>query len=319
MYDTIVIGAGGSGLAAAMYAGRLGMKTLVLGATSGTELAVGGVITTTHIVENYPGFLSLTGEELAGRLEQHARAYDTEIKEERVSEIHKKETGFSVVSEGGIYETKSIIYATGTAWKKLGVPGEEAYASRGVSYCALCDGPLFKEKTVAVIGGSDTAAKEALLLAEYADKVYLIARRDVLRAEPINIKRIQQNQKIEVILNTNVKEIRGSKFVTSLLLDRAFQGGLELPVRGIFIAIGHTALSDLAGKLGVNLNAKGEVIIDKEARTNVPGFFAAGDVTDSEFKQLIIGVAEGVKAAYQAYQLVSGSSVHTSSDLELKP
>lgn len=305
-YDVIIIGAGGSGLAAGMYSGRLGMRTLVLGATSGSELPIGGVITTTHIVDNYPGFISLRGEELAKKIEEHAREYGIDIIEDRAVKIERNGKGFVVNCVKNQYKGSAIIYAAGTVWKKLGVPGEEKFTNRGVSYCALCDGPLFRDKVVAVIGGSDSAAKEALLLGEYARKVYIIARRDRLRAEPINLEKVARNKKIEIILNTNIKEIAGEQFVSSVVLDNAFGGKNELALDGVFIAIGHIPLSDLAREIGVALNDKGEILVDRESRTNILGFFACGDVVDSEFKQLITGVAEGVRAAYHAYNYVSG-------------
>src|SRR3989344_8076502 len=171
-YDFIIIGAGGTGLAAAMYAARLNLKTLVLGFTHGTELPVGGVITTTNVVENYPGFIRLTGQELAKKLEEHARSYElVEIKNEKAGDVKKTKDGFSVKTNKGEYFGKTILFATGTKWRKLEVPGSDEFENKGVSYCALCDGPLFKNKTIAVVGGSDSAAKDALLLAEHAKKV----------------------------------------------------------------------------------------------------------------------------------------------------
>ncbi len=313
-YQVVVIGAGGTGLAAGMYCGRLGLKTLVLGTTSGMELPVGGVITTTHVVENYPGFIRLSGPELAKKLEDHARDYKIDILEEKALELKKEKSYFVVKTDKHEYHALSIIYATGTKWRKLGAPGEEKFANKGVSYCALCDGPLFRDKVVAMIGGSDSATKESLLLAEYAKKVYIIARSEALRAEPINLARAEKNKKIEIITKTNVTEIRGKEFVTSIVLDHPYLGKKELAVDGVFVAIGHTPLSDLAKSIGVNVNEKGEVVIDKESRTNVPGFFAAGDVVDSEFKQLITGVGEAVKAAYHAYKFVQGQEIHPVDD-----
>lgn len=170
-YDLVVIGAGGTGLATAMYAARLGLKTLVLGTTSGSELPVGGVITTTNLVENYPGFIKLNGMELAKKLEDHARAYDlVSIKEERVENISKSENCFNIKTKKEEYTGKAIVFATGTKWKKLTVPGAIELENKGVNYCALCDAPLFRDKIVGVVGGSDSAAKDALVLAEHAKK-----------------------------------------------------------------------------------------------------------------------------------------------------
>jgi len=307
MYDTVIIGAGVVGLATAMYAGRLNLKTVVLGATSGTELPIGGVITLTDTVENYPGFKHLTGQELAQKLEEHAKDYDIEIKEEKVTDVSKDEkmNCFVVKTEKTEYHTKTIIFATGAKWRELTMKGAEEFKNKGVQYCALCDGPLYKNKIVAVVGGSDTAAKEALLLAQYGKKVYIIYRGEKIRPEPVNGKLIDKNEKIEIISNTNVVEISGEKFVTKVTLDKEYKGSKELSVDGVFGAIGHIPISDLAVKLGVNINKKKEIMIDRSSKTNVKGIFAAGDVVDSGFKQAITGVGEGVVASYSAYTYIN--------------
>ena len=165
---------------------------------------------------------------------------------------------------------------------------------------------MFKGKIVGVVGGSDTAAKDALVLAEHAEKVYIIYRKEKIRAEPVNMKRVENNKKIEVINNANVLEVKGKDFVESVLLDRDFNGSNELELNGLFIAIGHEVLSELAKPLGVKLNEKNEIIIDhKTSETNVPGVFAAGDVADKPFKQAITGVAEGCTAAWSAYEYIN--------------
>lgn len=182
--------------------------------------------------------------------------------------------------------------------------GAEEFKNKGVHYCALCDGALFQNKAVAVVGGSDTAAKEALLLAQYAKQVYIIYRGDKIRPEPVNGKLIEKNKKIEVMTKTNVVEIKGDKFVNKVVLDREHDGKKELALNGVFGAIGHIPLSDLAVKIGVKINKRNEIVIDRDSKTNVPGIFAAGDVVDSGFKQAITGVGEGVVAAHSAYQYV---------------
>ena len=243
IYDMIIVGSGCSGLAGAMYAGRMGLKVLVIG-----ELR-GGTITTTHIVENYPGFISLTGMELADKLEAHARAYPSvEIKDERVKKIAKKGGNFAVEAETGSYEGKTVLFATGTEWKKLGVKGEKEFANKGVHYCALCDGNFYKGKTVAVVGGSDTAAKDALFLASVASKVYIIYRKEKIRPEPINYGLVMKNPKIEIINNTNVLEICGEKKVTGVVLDKPYKGSEKLALDAAFIAVGHVALPLLPRK-----------------------------------------------------------------------
>ena len=307
MYDTFIIGAGVVGLATAMYAGRLNLKTIVLGTTSGTELPIGGVITLTDTVENYPGFKHLTGQELAEKMEEHARDYDIEIKEEKVIDI-KRNDGmdcFDVKTEKVEYHTKTIIFATGAKWRQLTMKGAEEFKSKGVHYCALCDGALFKDKVIAVVGGSDTAAKEAIMLAQFGKKVYIIYRGEKIRPEPVNGKLIEKNNKIEVLTNTNVTEILGDKMVNKVLLDKEHNGNKELKLDGVFGAIGHIPLSDLAVKLGVEINKKKEIMINRDSKTNVKGVFAAGDVVDSDFKQAITGVAEGVVAAHSAFTYIN--------------
>jgi len=310
-YDFLIIGAGVTGLAAAMYGARLGMKTLCLGYSHGSELPVGGVITTTNLVENYPGFISLTGTELADKIREHAKSYElATIKEERAEHVLKSEEGFEVITEKGRYLTKTILFATGTKWKTLDVPGGREFENRGVAYCALCDAPLFRNKVVCIVGGSDSAAKDALVLAEHAQKVYIIYRREQIRAEPINMKRVLANRKIEIINNTNVLEVKGDKLVRSVVLDREFNGRKELEVQGVFVAIGHLILSEIAQELGINVNNKKEIIINhKTSETNIPGIYAAGDVADKPFKQAITGVAEGCTAAYSAFEYVSKSKI----------
>ena len=310
-YDFLVLGGGGTGLAAAMYGARLGLKTIVLGSTHGTELPVGGVITTTNIVENYPGFTKITGPQLAKNLEDHARSYKlVTIKNERASDVKKLKNCFVIKTEKDQYKAKTILFATGTKWKKLDIPGSKEFEHKGVNYCALCDGPLFRGKTVAVIGGSDSAAKDALLLTEYATKVYIIYRGDQIHPEQINMEKVKQNKKIEIINNTNLTEIKGDKLVTGVVLDKPYKNSKELKLDGIFIVIGHIVLSDLAKPLRVKLKKAGEIVINHmTSETSVPGVFAAGDVTDKQFKQLITGVADGCTAAYSAYEYIAKNKV----------
>ncbi len=313
LFDFLVLGAGGTGMAAGMYAARLGLKTLVLGHAHGTEKAIGGVITTTNVVENYPGFIRLTGTELAQKIEDHAKEYElVTIKEERAESVEKKGRGFLVKTPKAEYEAKTLLFATGTKWRKLEVPGAVDYEHKGVAYCALCDGPLFKDKIVGVVGGSDTAAKDALVLAEHAKKVYIIYRKDKIRAEPVNQKRVAAQKKIEVITNTNVTSIAGKQVLEKVQLDAAYKGKKELALNGLFVAIGHIALSDLAVELGVKVDKKGEIVMDhKTSETSMPGVYAAGDVGDKPFKQAITGVAEGCTAAHSAFEYISKESVLT--------
>jgi len=305
MYDLLIIGGGISGLSAAMYGTRLGLKTLVI-----TEMP-GGLITTTHLVENWPGIKSISGPDLAISLYEHALASGAEVKNETVKAVSKKENIFVVKTASGEYESKSILFATGTHHKNLGAPGEKEFENKGVSYCALCDGAFYKNKNVCIVGGGDSAAKEALFLAEHATKVYIIVRRDILRAEPINAERISKTDKIEILYKTEIEEISGTTKVEKIKFKpgEGKYSGQELPMDGVFLAIGHSAQTDLAKELGVELNDKGEIKISRKSGTNIPGVFAAGDCADTEFKQAITGSAEGVTAAYYAYHYCnSGAS-----------
>jgi thioredoxin reductase (NADPH) len=301
MYDVIIIGAGCTGWAAAMYAGRFKMKTLIIG-----DL-VGGLITWTDSVENYPGFNKITGTELANKLKEHALEYDVDFEESKVSKVEKTKNSFLIYSGKKKFESKTIILATGTEVKRLNIPGEGVFTNNGVHYCALCDGYAYQNKIISVIGGSDSAAKEALVLAEYGKKVYIIYRGSEIHPEPINLERIKKNKKIEIINNTNLLEIKGNSKVESIILDKAYKGSKELKLDAVFVAIGHTPMSDLAKNIGIKLNNHEEIIIDRDSKTNISGAFAAGDVVDNNFKQAITGVGEAVNAVYSSYQHINNN------------
>ena len=296
MHDVAIIGGGVSGFAAAMYACRLGLKTAVF-----YEIA-GGTILWAHKVENYPGFESISGMDLAKNIESHARKYNPDVFDKKIVSVDKKQGHFVLFDGKDKYESKTIIFATGTAPRKLGIKGENEFLGKGVSYCALCDSHFYKSKIVAIVGGADTAVREAELLSDLASKVYVIYRGEKLRAEQENVKKIKNKKNVEIILNNNVSSIGGDKFVTKVILEKEYEGGRELIVDGVFIAAGHIPASELAKSIKVELNANGEIIIDREARTNVEGVFAAGDIANTRFKQAITGVAEGVTAAYSAYE-----------------
>jgi len=302
-YDVAIIGAGIAGLAGAIYARRMNLKTIVFG----TER--GGTLAKTHIVENYPGFISLSGPELMDKILEHAKAYDPTIIMRAVIEVKKSGKLFQLSTKKETYQAKKVLFATGSTWKELGVPGEEEFKNKGVHYCASCDAPLYKGKdTAIVVGGGDSAVKESLLVAEYFKNVYVIAR-STFRPEPINMKRAQANKKIHLIDGTQIKEIKGDKFVNEVILDKPINGSTSLKTDAIFIEIGHIPLSDLAIKLGVKTNKKGEIIITREARTNIEGLYAAGDIGDLKFKQAITGVGEAVTAMYSIYDDLGKDSI----------
>lgn len=309
IFDLIIIGAGCSGASGAMYASRMNLKTLMIGEMPG------GLITTTHLVENWPGIKSISGPDLAFALVDHALSFGVEMKNEMVKEIEVIELseqeksaghkpGYRLHTNTGTYLAKTILIATGTKHKHMDVPGEIEFANKGVSYCALCDGAFFKGKVVSIVGGSDSAAKEALLLSEHASKVYVFAR-STFHPEPINHQRVMANQKIEVREGTKVKEIAGTGKVEKVILEN----GEEIAMDGVFVAIGHLPLSELALHLGVELNEKKEIKINRQSETNIPGIFAAGDVCDTKFKQAITGSAEAVTAAYFAFEYLQNNEV----------
>jgi len=309
MYDFLIIGGGCSGLSAAMYGTRLGLKTLVL-----AELP-GGLITSTHLVENWPGIKTTSGPDLAYALLDHAKAAGAEIKSEKAVSVENLSASgscprFKVKTGSNEYETKTLLLATGTVHKKLGIPGEKELENRGVSYCALCDGAFFKQKTVCVVGGGDSAGKEALFLSEHADKVYLVVRKDILRAEPINADRIAKNPKIEILYKTELESIGGTDKVEKVKFKDGTgseYAGKELAMDGVFMAVGHDPQTSIAKELGVLLNSKNEIIIDRKTQTNINGIFSSGDCTDTEFKQAITGSAEGVTASYFAYNICTSA------------
>jgi thioredoxin reductase (NADPH) len=299
-YDVIVIGGGVAGFSAAMYAGRMKMKTQVIVETRG------GTIILTNSITNWPGIKSTDGMSLASQIESHAKEYGPDIVDGKAVKAQKTDSGFSITTaEDKTYEGKSLIIATGATPRKLGVPGEKEFEGKGVHTCALCDGFFYKDKKIAVIGGSDSAAKEALLLTQWAKKVYIIYRKEHIRAEPINLEKVHSNEKIEIINNTNVTEFIGTEKLEKLMLDTEYNGSKEFPIEGVFVEIGHNPNSDLAAQLGAELDSKGQIIIDREAKTNVEGLFAAGDVVNTIFKQAIVGSGEAVLAAYSAYEYVS--------------
>ncbi|OIO66400.1 hypothetical protein AUJ68_00955 [Candidatus Woesearchaeota archaeon CG1_02_57_44] len=289
-----------------MYAGRFGLKTILFAEK------IGGTIMLTDEIANYPGFSMISGYDLAEKIRQHALEYGLKEVPARVAAVERKGSCFRLRSgkDGkDMVQAKTVIMATGTEWRKLDVPGEEKFTGRGVHYCALCDGAFYRDKTVAIIGGSDSAAKEALLLAQFAKKVYIIYRGEKIRPEPINERKVEAQENITVINNTHVTAIQGESKVMHVDLDTPYEGSDSLALDGVFVAIGHIALSDLAKQVGVTLNGKGEIGIDRQARTNVPGVFAAGDVADTNFKQAITGAAEGVTAAYGAYTYLNEQDI----------
>ncbi|MHA1235483.1 MAG: NAD(P)/FAD-dependent oxidoreductase [Promethearchaeota archaeon] len=298
-YDLIVLGGGPTAIGCAIYAARFALDVLVVGKI------FGGLIATTHLVENYPGITSTSGQGLMDMFKDHMNSLSIPYITDEIRSIENVNDHFLLHSFFQKFKAKSVVIATGSERKKLGIPGEEDFAGRGVSYCATCDGPFYKDKTVCVVGGSDSAAKEALFLSQNVKKVYIIYRGEEIRAEPINKKRVEENLKIEIIYRTNIVEIKGENTVKSVIFDN----GTEFEVDGVFIEVGSIPNSDLAKRIGVETNKKDEIIINRKSETNIPGIFAAGDVADAPFKQAITGVAEGVVAAYSAFDYIKEMNI----------
>lgn len=300
-YDIIIIGTGPIGLATAMYSGRLGMKTLAIGRE------IGGTILLTEKVENYPGFKTIPSMELVEKFKDHAMDYKENVSllEKEVIDVSKNGNEFMVRTADEEFSCSALIFTTGAKHRELPVPGSKEFLNKGVHYCALCDGPFYGGKDVAVIGGSDSAVIESLTLSKYVKKIYIIYRKAQLRAEQRNLDLLEKNDNIEVIYNTNLTEIKGDQFVNGIVLDNPYNGKNDLEVDAVFIAIGYIPVSELAEKLGVELNEIRQIKINRRSETNVPGVYAAGDVTDAEFKQIVTGVGEGVNAAFHASKFVS--------------
>ncbi len=295
--DVAIIGAGMAGLTAAIYCLRFKLPVMVVAKEAG------GVITESALVENWPGVKSTSGMELMEQVRAQAEALGAQFVFDEVTSISGVFGAFTVITAGGQkIEARSVLLATGCERRKLGVPGEKEFAGRGVSYCATCDAFFFRGKTVAVIGGSDSAVGSAELLSNFADKVYIIYRRESLRAEPLRVDRALANPKIEVIYKATVKSIEGGDTVNAVVLD----DGRRLDVNGVFVEIGFDPSKKLSEPLGLALDESGFINIDEGCRTNVEGVFAAGDATSgsNRMRQLVTAAAEGAIASESVYEFL---------------
>ncbi len=301
-YDLIIIGAGPAGLACSIYASRFKLNHLVIGKVPG------GTITEAANVENYPGFKSISGPDIAQKFLDHARSYEPELKIAAVEGIEKTDEGFEITDEHGeIYTSRALFLGVGTRVRRLDVPGEEELIGRGVSYCSLCDAPLYKGKSVAVIGGGNAAVTSAIHLNSIAKKVYLIYRGDTLSAEPVWKDRLEEQERVEVIYNTNVVEIIGKEAVQSIRLDKSHNNSEVLAVDGVMIEIGVVPAVGVAKDLGLEMIEDTNFIkINSDGSTNVKGVFSGGDVATAvggkEPCQLVTAVAEGAQGAISAFR-----------------
>ncbi len=305
--EVIILGAGCSGYTAGIYLGRAGLEPLLI-----TGQEIGGQLAMTTDVENYPGFPDgVFGAELTERMQQQAVKFGTTVSIEWVKEVDLSKRPLLLRTDKNEYLTKSLILATGSAPKRLNIPGEAELWGYGVSACATCDGALYRGKVVAVVGGGDTAAEEATFLTRFASKVYLIHRRDRLRASQAMADRVANNAKIECIWNSAVTECVGVKDaggLTSLKVSNVETGAVtDLPVDGFFLAIGHTPNTAFLGGQ-IELDGGGYIITDDYQRTNVEGVFAAGDVQDHVWQQAITAAGTGCAAALACEKYLEGLS-----------
>ena len=297
--DIIIIGAGAAGLSAAQYAARANLRTLVI-----EELAAGGQALIIDKLENYPGFPeSINGLEFSQKMEKQARNFGAEFLNSTVNDINKQQNSFLVKMAKSSISCYCVIIATGAKHRTLDVPGEKEFTGKGVSYCATCDGPLFKGKKMLVVGGGDAACDESMYLANLTDKVLLIHRRDRFRAQKALAARVKKNPHIEVRFNTELKQISGDNQVNQVTLvqnkeNRTYQEKVD----AVFIFIGSIPQTGFIS--GVKTDDGGYIITDEHMQTNIPGLFTAGDVRATPFRQLVVAAGEGAIAAHMASQYI---------------
>ena len=298
--DVVVIGAGPGGLTAALYASRSNLSVIIL-----DRGIYGGQMNNTAEIENYPGFKSILGPDLAQNMYDGATQFGAEYVYGNVTNVEDQGEYKLIHTDDGDYQAKAVVIATGADHRKLGVPGEQEYSGRGVSYCAVCDGAFFKNREVAVIGGGDSAVEEGLYLAQLASKVTIIHRRDQLRAQKIIQQRAFDNDKIEFVWNANTEDILGDeqKVTGVRYTDKVTGEEHVLPASGAFIYVGIDALTDGFQNLNI-LDEKGSVVTDEHMRTAVPDIFAIGDVRQKDLRQITTAVGDGGVAGQQAFNYI---------------
>ena len=302
MRDVIIIGSGPAGMGAAIYGKRAGLDTLVLEATGMS----GGQVTQTYEVDNYLGLPGVNGFDMAMTFQAHVEKLGADFSMGEVTGIEKKEDYFKVITTESSYETKTVILATGASHNKLGVPGEEEFAGRGVSYCATCVGAFFKEKTTMVVGGGDVAIEDAIFLARGCKKVYLVHRRDELRGAKILQNRLLELPNVEIIWDSVVEEIQGEELVEQVkILNRKSGEKKQVKVDGIFIAVGIHPNTESFSDLVVT-DSRGYIVAGENCETSVPGVFVAGDTRTKELRQIITAVADGANAISSVQKYLLG-------------
>lgn len=304
-YDVVIVGGGPAGLSAGIYCARARLKTVLLEAES-----LGGQIITTDTIENFPGFIGSSSIELISTMENQAREFGLEIHTlKRVDEIRLSDPYKEVVAGNDIYRSKSVILTTGHKHAETGIPGEDNFRGKGISYCAVCDANFFTGRVVAVVGGGDTAVEEAIYLAKFASHVYLIHRRGTLRAARILQEQAESNEKISIIYNTVIQGFSGSTALSGLILKDSTSGSVtELKVDGLFVAIGSRPNNGFLRNL-VELDEQGHIVVDGKMETSVPGIFAAGDIRVTSLRQVATAVGDGAMAAISAERFITENQV----------
>jgi len=299
--ELVIIGAGAAGLAAGIYSVRSGLKTIVL-----EEKLAGGTAADAPMVENYPGFPGVTGTELAQKMVAHAKSAGVTLNElEAVVSLDLKSERKRVQTQKTVYQASAVIVATGSHYRELGVPGEKEFRGRGVSYCGICDGPFFKGKRVLVVGGGNSAAMTTLYLSGIAAETKIVHRREAFRCEEALTQSLKNTKNVEILWNTEIKEIRGDKSVQKVILfDKDTGESRELAVNGVFVQVGEDPNSRIAKDAGIAVNEDDYIITDARQRTNLEGVYAAGDVTNHPIKQVGTAVGQGITAALEAYGFI---------------
>ncbi len=296
MYDTIIIGSGPAGLTAGIYAARREMKVLIIGKE------IGGQVSLASDIQNYPGFEIIESFDLVDKIKKQVERLGVEIKNDEVRDIVKKDGIFELNTNGAKFKTKTLIIAMGLSPRRLAIKGEEEFAGKGVSYCANCDGPFFRDKNIAVVGGGNAALDAAEILSKIGKKVFLIHRSVDFKAFEVLVEKVKKIENVEFILDSEVKEVKGDDKLKSLKIQNIKnEKVIEIDVDGLFIEIGRIAHTDLVDSFVERDNRK-QIIVDPNCHTATPGVFACGDVTDIKFKQITTATGQGTIAALSAYQ-----------------
>ena len=292
MYDTVIIGAGIAGLTAAIYASRKRMKYELIATQFGGQFMVSGEVL------NYPGIVKTTGIEFSKTMEEQMKFNQVNLLKETVTKVKKNKTNFQVTTNNKTYDTKTVLITTGSHPRKLNIPGEKEFEKKGVTYCSVCDGPLFSGMDVAIIGGGDSALEAVDFMKNIAKKIYLVVRGDSLTGHEYLIEKVKNNSKVEILFNTNTKEILGDKLVTGIKIEQAGKEK-ELAVRGAIIEIGRIPETEIFSKL-VKLDDHKHIMVDCQGQTNVPGVFSAGDCSSGHEYQYVIAAGQGCMALLKA-------------------